>query len=78
MYHPTMPYYGVISLYLYKKIKKICIKYFKNININFAYSTLKFKDLFRYKDILPSCMQAGVVYKFSYSGCNSTYVGMTN
>ena len=35
------------------------------------------KDLFRYNSILPSCMQAGVKHKFSCSGCNSTYVGMT-
>ena len=64
MYPPTI--YGVISLHLSKKIK-ICTKYFKNINIIFVYNTSKLKDFFRYKDILPNCMQVGVVYKFSCS-----------
>ena len=72
------PYYGITSLYLSKKIKKICTKYFKNININFACNTAKLKDFFRYMDILPHCLQTGVVYKFSCSGCNSTYVGITS
>ena len=35
-----------------KKIK-ICIPYFKNININFTNYIFKSKDLFRYKGILP-------------------------
>ena len=76
-YYFVSLYYGVTSLYLSKKLKKIYTKYSININIYFAYNTSKFKDFLYYKDILLNCMQAKVTYKCSCSRCNSTHVGMT-
>ena len=34
-------------------------------------------SLFKYKDTLPDCLCANVVYKFKCGGCNATYVGQT-
>ena len=35
-------------------------------------------DFLYYKDRVHECLRSRVVYKFTCSRCNSTYVGMTN
>ena len=50
----------------------------KSIKLILLHNTSKLKYFFRYKDILPNRMQAGVIYKFSCSGCNSAYVVITS
>ena len=77
-----------VSLYLSKQLKKLCNQYFKDLKLIFAYRSIRMHD-FAYRPIhmhdfyyfrnrLPECLRSWIVYKFTCSRCNSTYVGMTN
>jgi hypothetical protein len=72
-------FYGRISLFLSKQLKRLCHQFFKipGKSIIFSYNTFKMKSLFKYKEALPDALHASVVYKFQCSSCNATYVGQT-
>ena len=78
IYFYQSQYYGNASLYLSKQLKKLCNQYFKDLKLIFAYRSIRMHDFFCFKDRVPECLRSRVVYKFTCSRCNSTYVGMTN
>ena len=41
-------------------------------------SQRRLKTLFRFKDSIPQQLQSYIVYRFSCSTCNSTYIGKTD
>ena len=41
-------------------------------------SSRRLRNLFAFKDTLPMHLRSNILYKFTCSGCNSTYVGKTN
>ena len=61
-----------------KQLKKICSQYFKDLKLIIAYRSIRRHDFFCFKNRVPECLRSRVVYKFTCSRFNSTYVGMTN
>ena len=70
-----LPYLGQQSIVLKAKIKNLCEKFCKNVDVRLAFQSFKLCSLFGKKDRLP--LKSHVVYKFICAGCNSCYVGYT-
>ena len=49
---------------------------FLDLNVVFQ-ATLRMGDLFRFKDVVPKCLQSKVIYSYKCQGCNSLYIGKT-
>ena len=60
-----------------KKLRHICERFCKDINIKIAFSPLKLSSFFSCKDTLPKSLQSYVVYQFTCAGCKACYVGET-
>ena len=73
-----LPYLGNFSKRVEKKIKKAAQQHLPNIKINFIYrAPTRLRNLFTFKDKIPSYLTAGIVYKFTCGRCKSTYIGET-
>ena len=59
-------YYGNVSLYLSKQLKKLCNQYFKDLKLIFAYRSIRMHDFFCFKNRVPECLRSWIVYKFSF------------
>ena len=66
-----------ILITLRKKIRELCKRFCKQINIKVVFSPFKICDLLSAKDSLPNALKSYVVYKFTCAGCQSCYVGET-
>ena len=75
--HYSLPYIGHFSLVTRKKVRHICERFCKDINIKIAFSPLKFSSFFSCKDILPKSLQSYFVYQFTCAGCKACYVDKT-
>ena len=60
-----------------EKIFSLCSEFCKNTDIKLVFTSEKISSYFSTKDILPSALRSGVVYKFKCAGCNACYVGQT-
>ena len=60
-----------------KKLRHICERFCKDINIKIAFSPLKLSSFFSCKDTLPKSLQSYVVYQFTCAGCKACYIGET-
>src|SRR5277367_2248058 len=49
---------------------------FLDLNVVFQ-AMLRMGSLFRFKDVVPKCLQSKVIYSYKYQVCNSLYVGKT-
>ena len=70
-----LPYLGKISLKCQRKLRTICEKYCKKVDVRLVFQTCKLKDFFGTKDKL--MLKSHVVYKFCCARCQSCYVGYT-
>lgn len=61
---------------LKKKIKELCKKFCKSLNINIVFFPFR-TDLFLSKDCLPSDLKSFLIYKFVRTGGQSCYIGET-
>ena len=68
-----LPYVGN----LLTEIKQKVIKYCKSTNIKIVFSLFKVGNLFSVKGSLPNYLRSFVVYRFTFSGCNASYIGET-
>ena len=75
--HYSLPYIGHFSHVTRKKLRHICERFCKDINIKIAFSPLKLSSFFSCKDTLPKSLQSYVVYQFTCAGCKACYVGET-
>ena len=75
--HYSLPYIGHFSHVTKKKLKHICERFLKDIDISIAFSPLKLRSIFSYKDTLPKSLQSYVVYQFTCAGCKVFYIGET-
>ena len=74
----VLPFLGNHTKRMEKKIKKILNETIPSLNVRFVYRTsTRLSALFRFKDRIPKYLSAGVVYKFTCGGCNSSYIGET-
>ena len=71
------PYIGSYSNSTKKTIYELCQPFCKNTSVKLVFSPFKLKDPFSSKDFLPVALKSFVVYKFTYAGCQSCYIGET-
>ena len=48
-----------------------------NVNIKLVFTLFKIKSYFSYKDPIPDHLKSFLVYKFTWAGCSSSYIGKT-
>ena len=73
-----LPYLGTLSNRIENNVKKVIKNALPNHSIRFVYKlTHRMSDLFKFKDTIPDSLQSNLVYLFTCSNCNITYVGMT-
>ena len=75
----VLPYLGSISSRVRRNLKSLAKKYIPKCQIKIIFkSPAKLSSVFTFKDKLQSYLVLGVVYKYTCSGCNSTYIGKTS
>ena len=72
-----LPFLGQVSIQTKNKIKSICEKYCKDVNIKIAFQSFKIGSLFSTKDKLGKMSKPMTVYKFCCARCKSCYIGET-
>ena len=72
-----LPYIGNFSKTTKNKISEICKKYCKTLSVRLCFSLFKTGSLFSVKDVTPPEHKPSVVYLFSCTGCETSYVGET-
>ena len=63
--HYSLLYTGHFSHVTKKKLRHICERFCKNIDINIAFLPLKLSSFFGCKDTLPQSLQSYVIYQFT-------------
>ena len=77
IYFPIV-FTGKHSFNLKNKLSKLMKEFYPQISIKVIFKpALSIGNFFKHKDILPMELQSSVIYKYSCSCCNATYVGMT-
>ena len=60
------------------KLIKAMNKYLKFCQLNVLFKTTnKFKNHFRFNDLIPETLQSNRVYQFSCGNCTPSYIGKT-
>ena len=74
----SLPYMGRYSNELKKKICRLTSNFLGDIKVNVIWnSPRKIRNLFTYKDKLPTRLRSKILYRFTCNGCNSIYLGKT-
>ena len=72
-----LPYIGNLSTEIKQKVIKYCKYYCKSTNIKIVFSPFKVGDLFSVKESVPKYLRSFVVYRFTCTGCSTSYIGET-
>ena len=73
-----LPYLGSVSGKVHKKLKSLAKSYLPGSEIVVIFkSPSRLSSVFNFKDKLPGYLVSGVIYKYTCSRCNSTYIGKT-
>ena len=73
-----LPFTGKHGMDLRKRVTKLIKGAFPQVSLQFVFiPSFRIHNLFVYKDRLPSSIRSKVIYKYTYGGCNSTYIGKT-
>ena len=73
-----LPFLGTLSSKTEKSINKAFKQYLPTCKVKIITSaSVRLKSLFKFKDMIPTYLQSGVVYKFECGICNDTYIGET-
>ena len=75
IYYFKLPYLGKLSLTFQRKLRLLCEKYCKKVDVRIVFQTCKLKSFFSTKDKV--MLKSHVVYKFCCARCKSCYVGFT-
>ena len=76
----VLPYLGLLSIFLRRKISRLVHKYYPSANLRVVFqSGFSIKRLFSYKDKMPKKCLGGVVYYTQCESCgpSSAYIGKT-
>ena len=78
-YQIILPYLGSFTKRVEKKIKQGLKDHLPSIKITFVYrASSRLRNLFAFKDKIPSYISSGIVYKFTCASCKAVYIGETN
>ena len=73
-----LPYLGSVSGKVQKKLKSLAKRYLPASEIVVIFkSPSRLSSVFNFKDKLPQYLVSGIIYKYTCSRCNSTYIGKT-
>ena len=72
--HYSLPYIGYFPHVRKKKLRHICKRFCKDIEIDIAVWPLKLSSFFICKDTLRKSLQSYAVYKFTCAGCKVCYI----
>ena len=72
-----LPYIGYYSKLTQKRLTTLVRHYCESFEIKLVFSQHKIKNLFSFKDPIPSNLKSCVVYQFTCAACNSRYIGET-
>ena len=75
--YQKLPYISDISVRTKRKIGELRKRFCNKTDINIVLIPFKIGSLFSSKDRLPNTLRSFVVYKFTYVGCHSCYIGKT-
>ena len=75
--HYSLPYIRHFSHVTKKKLKHICERFCKDIDICIAFSPLKLSSFSSCKDILPKSLHSYAANQFTCAGCKACYIGET-
>ena len=71
-----LPYLGVHSIRLKRKLNKFLGKIYPHIDFQFIFQSAKrIENFFPFKDRAPKHARSSIVYKFTCSSCKATYYG---
>ena len=74
----SLPYLGVISIQLMKRLRDIYRSCYPQIKLNIVFSSKhRLKSGFLFKDAIPKDINSLILYKYSCGVCTDTYVGKT-
>ena len=74
----TLPFLGNQSNIIKKKLTKLFCDFYPTAKLKIVFKCgNKIGNLFKFKDDIPSHIRALVVYQFTCSNCNVTYIGKT-
>ena len=71
----VLPHLGSYTKKLEKKIKAAVKQHLPDCKLTVVYrASTRLRSLFKFKDSIPSYLTSGIVYKYTCSRCNSTYI----
>ena len=75
----SMPYMSNKHNVTFKKgLSEIITEFFPHVNLRLAFkNSFTISSMFRFKDIVPTCVKSNIVYKYQCGICYSTYIGET-
>lgn len=73
-----LPFIGYYSELTNRRLKSLIKRFCIDLEVKLVFSSYKIKNLFSFKDPIPSELQSCVVYQFTCAGCNSRYIGETS
>ena len=74
----VLPYLGSVSNKVKRNLRLLTKKHLPSSNITVIFkSPSRLSSVFNFKDKLPAYLVSGVIYKYTCSSCNATYVGKT-
>ena len=77
-HYVSLPYYGLSSYALRKKLNKVLKHYYPNTVFRFIFTNSNtIHSLFKHKESPPSNLVSNIVYQFKCPHCNMRYVGQT-
>ena len=75
MYFPII-FQGRKSLNIKKKLTRLIREFYPQVNVRVIFKPKKtIQKFFRFKDVIPSELQASIVYKYECHDCNAMYLG---
>ena len=73
-----LPYIDNLSHQIKNKLSKLCKEFCKgHFNIKLVFNSLKIKNYFAYKDLIPNDFKSFLVHKLTCAICSSSYIGET-
>ena len=75
----SLQYIGIQSLQVKKRLQQLFKDYMPYCKLKVVFnSNCRLKDMFVFKDKIPKYIKSSVIYQFTCSNCNVTYIGKTN
>lgn len=73
-----LPFLGNQSNIVKRQLNRLFCEFYPNAKLKIIWTCgIKIGNYFKFKDIIPSHIRSLVIYQYTCSGCNTTYIGKT-